>query len=380
MLSQIGGSLGSMGGAGNGLLSSMKNTFNPGVDPMDPASLTRQSAFQQAIGNDQAAARYAQTAQVVEAKQKQAKAQQGTVTLAALGQRMQEISRNPRLTDEQRQAALSGLQTAANETAAKYGLDGTRFMEMSNQALAGARQEEAQALQLGVSRNANERTLASRTLERAYGSGDDAQIEAATSLLEKQGLGDVVRAYQSGRVQQQALLAQAADTIAESGEWTDAESTLATEQLGVTPQELAGWKANPMRGRAQLRARAQQVAGAMLSGSGAKAVEYGVVKDILPGVLADLQADPDANDAWYAGIFDTDVAEIVDDIAEDEEAMTILAARIRAAGATNPQEMREVILEEVRKRDNGILNRWFGGDNAVDDMLDRAGITFEKED
>jgi len=55
MLSQIGGTIGGMGKAGDALVRPLENTFRPDVDPNDPDSLRRLMQWQQGIGREDAA-------------------------------------------------------------------------------------------------------------------------------------------------------------------------------------------------------------------------------------------------------------------------------------------------------------------------------------
>ena len=55
MLSQIGGTIGSMGGAGQGLMRPITTAFRPQLDPNSVESLQRQAAFQGRIGDTEQA-------------------------------------------------------------------------------------------------------------------------------------------------------------------------------------------------------------------------------------------------------------------------------------------------------------------------------------
>ena len=58
MLSQIGGAIGSMGGAGAGLMRPIMTSFRPQLDPTSVESLQRQAAFQGRIGDTEQARMY----------------------------------------------------------------------------------------------------------------------------------------------------------------------------------------------------------------------------------------------------------------------------------------------------------------------------------
>jgi len=71
MLSQIGGTLGSMGQAGQGLMQPIMTSFRPQLDPNNVESLQRQAAFQGRIGDTEQARLFTNQALVLEEKQKE---------------------------------------------------------------------------------------------------------------------------------------------------------------------------------------------------------------------------------------------------------------------------------------------------------------------
>jgi hypothetical protein len=71
MLSQIGGAIGSMGGAGAGLMRPIMTSFRPQLDPTNVESLQRQAAFQGRIGDTEQQRLFTNQALVLEEKQKE---------------------------------------------------------------------------------------------------------------------------------------------------------------------------------------------------------------------------------------------------------------------------------------------------------------------
>lgn len=115
MLSQIGATIGSMGSAGDGLLSPIKQSFRPDLDPNDPESLRKAAAYQTGVGETEAGRLYAAQAQELAEKQRreQEQTRQGVVArqMATLRQAVQQGE----LTPEQFAAAEEGLIANATE-------------------------------------------------------------------------------------------------------------------------------------------------------------------------------------------------------------------------------------------------------------------------
>ena len=71
MLSQIGGAIGGMSGAGEGLMRPIMTSFRPQLDPTSVESLQRQAAFQGRIGDTEQQRLFTNQALVLEEKQKE---------------------------------------------------------------------------------------------------------------------------------------------------------------------------------------------------------------------------------------------------------------------------------------------------------------------
>lgn len=71
MLSQIGGAIGGMSGAGTGLMQPIMTSFRPQLDPTNVESLQRQAAFQGRIGDTEQQRLFTNQALVLEEKQKE---------------------------------------------------------------------------------------------------------------------------------------------------------------------------------------------------------------------------------------------------------------------------------------------------------------------
>jgi hypothetical protein len=367
MLSQIGGAIGSMGNVGQGLMRPITMTFRPDLDATDPESLRKQSDFFGRIGNTAQQKEYANQAIVVDNQQKAQRAQEGQAAIVKIQEAMTAAANDPTLSEEVKQQRIATLQNAANQAATKFGLDPTKTMDIGRQVQADYNALETQRTNLEIVSRSNRRQAGLSALEAA--GNDPEKNKAIRTKLEEDGLGDVVRGYDLAQLEYKSKLAEYNDKIAESGQWTDEETALATE-LGVSASELTTWKANPPRGRAALRQRSQSEAAKVRSAAQTKPLADGVVKDLVPGVLRQLKRE---GSEWF-DIFDKDVEDLADDILSDEEALNDITALVRASGVKNPAEVKELILGELRKKDQSIWQEWGWAKNAVDSYNEGRGI------
>lgn len=367
MLSQIGGAIGSMGGAGEGLMAPITMSFRPTVDMTDPESLRQQSNFFGRIGNVAQQRAFADQAIVVDKQQKAQRAQQGQAAIVKIQEAMTATMNDPAMPEEVKQQRMATLQNAANQAATKFGLDPTQTMDMSRKVQSGYNALETQAENLEAIRRSNQRQVGAMELEAA--ASDPERFEQKRNQLEAAGFGDVVRAYDFGEQEYAAKMAEYSGKIQDNGQWTDEETALAKE-LGVSASELATWKANAPRGRAALRQRAQSEAAKVRTTQRERTLADGVVKDLVPGVLRQLKRE---GSEWF-DIFDKDVEDLADDILSDEEALGDITALVRASGVKNPAEVKEIILGELRKKDQSIWQEWGWAKNAVDSYNEGRGI------
>jgi hypothetical protein len=240
-------------------------------------------------------------------------------------------------------------------------------MDMGRQVQSGYNALETQAENLEAIRRSNQRQVGVMELEAAASNPE--RFNQKRNQLEAAGFGDVVRAYDLGQEEYKAKMAEYSDKIQDSGQWTDEETALAKE-LGVSASELATWKSNAPRGRAALRQRAQSEAAKVRTEQRERTLADGVVKDLVPGVLRQLKRE---GSEWF-DIFDKDVEDLADDILSDEEALNDITALVRASGVKNPAEVKEIILSELRKKDETIWQKWGWAKNAVDSFNERRGI------
>lgn len=130
MLSQIGNTLASRSAAGQGLMSPIRNTFRPGLDPNDPASLQQMAQFKTRIGETDQARMFMEQSRYQAAEQRRVRAEQkaekrlvASQQIARLQTRADEILADPNLNPQQTDMALQGLQNTINTLAEDGGVD-----------------------------------------------------------------------------------------------------------------------------------------------------------------------------------------------------------------------------------------------------------------
>ena len=268
------------------------------------------------------------------------------------------------LDGQTKQARLAALQTAANNAATFFdmGADVTRDLVKGAQTNYNSRVTQEENIE--TLRRQNERALGMQALERAQASGNQDDIDRVRNEMKARGYGDLLRQYDAGIAEYEDKMRGYEQTIQETGPLTEKEIALAKE-LGVSDNELATWKEAPKSGRISLRQRAQSEAAKSRSVTAAKALSYGVVKDAVPGVLRQLERE---GSQWF-DIFDKDVEDLAGDILDNEDALADLAALAAAEGVTDVEGIRNLILEEMRRRDSSIWQALGLGTNAVDEFL-----------
>lgn len=367
MLSQIGGAIGGMGGAGAGLMRPIMTAFRPNVDVSDPMSLQRQADFFGRVGDTAQQKAFANRAIVVDKEQKAQRAQQGQAAIVKIQEAMKATMNDPSMPEEVKQQRMATLQNAANQAATKFGLDPTQTMDMGKEVQSGFYARETQVENLETIRRSNQRQAGVMALEAAANNPE--RFDEVRNQLEAQGFGDVVRAYDLGQEEYKAKMAEYGGKIQDNGQWTEEETALAKE-LGVSDRELATWKSNAPRGRIALRQRAQSEAAKVRTEQRERTLADGVVKDLVPGVLRQLKRE---GSEWF-DILDKDVEDLADDILSDEEALGDITALVRASGVKNPAEVKEIILGELRKKDQSIWQDWGWAKNAVDSYNEGRGV------
>jgi len=297
-------------------------------------------------------------------EEQEAKSVKGQAAIANISQAVEATLADETLDGQTKQARLAALQTAANNAATFFDMGADVTRDLVRNAQTGFNSRIAQEENNATLRRQNERALGVQALERAQASGNQDDIDRVRKNMEARGYGDLLRQYDAGMAEYEDKMRGYEETIQETGPLTDEEIALAKE-LGVSDNELATWKQTPKSGRTSLRQRAQSEAAKSRSVTATKALSYGVVKDAVPGVLRQLERE---GSQWF-DFFDKDVEDLAGDILDNEEALADLAARAAADGVTDVEGIRNIVLEEMRRRDSSIWQAMGLGTNAVDEFL-----------
>ena len=182
MLSQIGNTLASRGSAGQGLMSPIRNTCRPALDPNDPASLQQMARFKERIGEVDQARMFTEQARYQADEQRRVQAEQqaearlpASPQIARLQTRADEILANPQISDQQKELALQGLQNAINTLGEGAGVNPSTYVGLMNDAANRNIATKLQSLNLD---SAEQRTMQSEAVENI------ARLEAELSGLE----------------------------------------------------------------------------------------------------------------------------------------------------------------------------------------------------
>lgn len=357
MLSQIGQTLGTPMNT-TALTDNMRNTFRPGVDPNDPASLQNYARWAGSVGKADEARQYNSQAAELRTQQRQ---QAGGAALASIMQGMQTVASNKGMSDEVKRERLAALQLKANEIATQYGLPVMETANLAGKVTQQTQALETQALNIDVQRRTNQRQTALSMLGQAEQQGEE-EYAAAVAKVNENGFGDVVRGYEAAKLEFAAAKQQYDDLVTESKPLSEKDYELA-RGVGMPEDMIKGFsELTPRAARAEIRrlglAKAEKD---RKQTTATKTLEYGVVKDLVPSVLRDLQRE---GSQWF-NIFDKDVEDIASDILDNDDTVKGIAAKVKASGARTTEDVRKVILDEIRKLDSGL----FQGENAVDEFL-----------
>lgn len=294
------------------------------------------------------------------AEQQLTKDLQGEAALANISQAIDATLADPKLTEETRRGRLAALQSAAINAANYFDMGASKAQDLVNNRSTKYNSLIAQQENNETLRRQNQRAASITALEAATRSGDAAKIRDVRSRMDS----SVLREYDAGVIEYEDTVRRYRQTVAENGAITADELALAKE-LGIPESVTKTWNATPSVGRQQLNNRINDAARQKKAEVTTKALSYGVVKDAVPGVLRQLERE---GSEWF-DLFDKDVEDLAGDILDNEQAVADLASLAAAKGVTNPEEIRNLILEEMRRRDDNWMQRWGFTTNAVDSFL-----------
>lgn len=365
MLSQIGGAIGGMGQAGQGLLAPISTTFRPNVDVSDPMSLQRQAQFYGKIGNVAQQKAFADQAIVRNQEIKAQQQQQGKAAISKIYQAMQENEANALLDPETKAQRRASLQSAMDAAASYFGLDPTETMDAGRQLRSEFNSIRAAELDNQAAVRGKQAEEAYANLFRLHTAGNEEEFKKLSQRLTAQGFGKTVQDFNAAQIEYAEKAESYRSLRAQTGPLTEEEKALAAD-LGVNEATLNAWSSNPKLGREALFKAADAREKARMAGGGKKAASFAVLQKYVPGVLQEFVNE---GPAWFR-TFDEDMASLSAKLLSDEQAMEQLAAAVSLAGATTPQEIKAVVVNELSKRDNSIWQQLGLATNAREAYLE----------
>lgn len=369
MLSQIGGAFGAAGqAAGQGLMRPITMAFRPQLDPNDPDSLRRQADFFGKIGQTEQQKVFANQAIVRNEEIKSQQQQQGRAAVSKIYQAMQENEANALLDPEAKAERRRSLQAALDAAASRFGLDPTETMGLGRELQSQFSTMRSKELDNQAAIRGMQAQNAYSELFRLRTAGNEEEFNKKSQELIAQGFGKTVQDFNTAQIEYAEKAEEYRARRAASGPLTEEEKALAKD-LGINAATLNAWSSNPRLGREALFKAADDREKARLAGGGKKAASFAVLQKYVPGVLQEfVNEGPE-----WSRMFDEDMASLSAKLLGDEQAMEQLSAAVSIAGATTPQEIKAVVVQELSKRDNSIWQKWFGATNAGESYLERTG-------
>jgi hypothetical protein len=281
---------------------------------------------------------------------------------------MQENEANALLDPETKAQRRASLQSALDGAATYFGLDPTETMGVGRQLRSDFNSIRAAELDNQAAVRGKQAEDAYANLFRLHTAGNEEEFKKLSQRLTNQGFGKTVQDFNAAQIEYAEKAESYKSLRAQTGPLTAEEKALAVD-LGVNEATLNAWSSNPKLGREAIFKSADAREKARMAGGGKKAASFAVLQKYVPGVLQEfVNEGPE-----WTRMFDEDMASLSAKILGDEQAMEQLSAAVSIAGATTPQEIKAVVVQELSKRDNSIFQKWFGATNAGEAYLERTG-------
>jgi len=271
MLSQIGGTIGGMGKAGDALVRPLENTFRPDVDPNDPEALRRLMQWQQGMGREDAARTTMMQAERLAEKQQQQKKMEGGQVLANINQAMTQAMTDPSLSDEVRSKRMAALSQAAVEAAGRFQLDPMQASNMASEVKREVEGGQLRQMRLQSAQKAEQAKKEQQQLVAVVAKGNiqpgTSQWKALANSPIGQKNSDFMRSLENEEMQRAESAARNAERVMEkktAPDLTFAKSKLESELLPPEMKEEYG---------AQLKAVEDAIKSKMKSGGFANVSE-----------------------------------------------------------------------------------------------------------
>jgi hypothetical protein len=319
---------------------------------------------------------YMAQARDAKAKAEKARTAQGQAKAAGIMQQITDAQTAKGVDPFQRKTDVRALEEQLQATATEYGMDATRYVGYGQSVADQAMQREQAENALEASRRANGQRASIERLNTLMAKGDETALENALVSLEEDGQSTLAREYRAGM---QAL----ADAEATRDDANRARSEKGNHNRPLTAEELADAKrynikpeAYPTIGAARSQINDQRVAEARASMASkqSKTIAVGVIEDMMPGILRELESEASSLDGLRFTPGDDGLADYInDELIGNEALMEEIAAFVSTQGTQQGEgaaaRIRQLVLEDLGRRtkgSDGWIEKMFGGGIEAD--------------
>ena len=373
MLTDIGKTMGSMGDAYKPVLQA---ATKPRGDMNDPAHLANLAQWATQHGDTAAASMYASQARDAKVQAEKARTAEGQSKAAGIMQQINDAHAAEGVDPFQRKEDVRGLEEQLRSTATEYSMDATRFVGYGDAVASKALQKEQAENAAEATRRANGQRASLERLNGLFARGDEVALENALVSLEDDGQATLAREYRAGM---QTLR----DAEATRDDANRARSEKGNHNRPLTDEEKADAKkynikpeAYPSIGAARSKINEQRVteARAAMKSQSSKTIAVGVIEDMMPGILRELESEASGLDGLRFtpgndGLADYINEELLDNEALMREISAFVSAQGPQQGADASARIRQLVLEDIGRRtkgSDGWIEKMFGGGIEAD--------------
>ena len=373
MLTDIGKTMGSMGDAYKPVLQA---ATRPRGDMNDPAHLANLAQWATQHGDTAAASMYMTQSRDAKAKAEKARTAQGQSKAAGIMQQITDAHTAEGVDPFQRKADVRALEEQLQATATEYEMDATRFVGYGQSVADSAMRTEQAKNALDATRRANGQRASIERLNGFLAKGDTTSLENALVSLEEDGQSTLAREYRGGMQTLADAEAQRTDDNRKRSEEGNHNRALTEEELVEAKKYGIKPEAFPTIGAARSQINDQRVAEARaaMTSRASKTIAVGVIEDMMPGILRELESEASSLDGLRFTPGGDGLADYInDELMGNEALMEEIAAFVSIQGTQQGEgaaaRIRQLVLEDLGRRtkgSEGFFEKLFGGGIETD--------------
>lgn len=373
MLTNIGQTMGTMGDAYKPVLQA---ATKPRGDMNDPAHLANLAQWATQNGDAAAASMYMSQAREAKAQVQKARTAEGQSKVAGIMQQINEAHTSEGVDPFKRKADVRALEEQLQATATEYQMDPTKYVGYGDAIADQATQREQAQNALDATRRANGQRASIERLNGMLAAGDEAALENALVSLEEDGQSTLAREYRAGMQTLADAEARRADDNEERSRKGNHNRPLTAEEQADAERYNIKPEAYPSIGAARSKINDQRVAEARASmtSKASKTIAVGVIEDMMPGILRELETEASSLDGLRFTPGGDGLADYINDELMDNEAlMKEIAAFVSTQGTQQGEDaaarIRQLVLEDIGRRtkgSDGWIEKMFGGGIEAD--------------